>query len=125
MVIEEAIVQAVIAPHRRERWLQCLGSSERRAAFLDRLNHCSDLDPRYTRSVAADADGVGLLRSLGAPGICYLLSAAAELDGREMTLAEAIVAVERAGWGTLVGCIPGRPGYYFDECGERRMLLVR
>jgi hypothetical protein len=42
-----------------------------------------------------------------------------------MPLEEAVAAAEAGGWGTIVICIPRQLAYYFDECGERRALLVR
>jgi hypothetical protein len=54
-----------------------------------------------------------------------VLSGTPELDGREMPLVEAVWEAEAAGWGTLVGCVPGRLAYYYDETGLRRMLLER
>ena len=43
----------------------------------------------------------------------------------ELPLAEAVWEATAAGWGTLLGCVPGRLAYYYDECGLRRMLLER
>jgi hypothetical protein len=122
---EEATIRAFISPARRMRWLESLASAKRRRRFLDRLNHCGDIDERYARPLASNVDVVALLRARGAPATCYVLSATADLDGRELPLAEAVVEAELNGWGTIVSCLPGRLAYYYDECGERRMLLER
>jgi hypothetical protein len=122
---EEAIVRAFIASARRSRWLESLASSKRRPRMVDRLNHCQDLDDRYTTMLPSNADVVGVLRSRGAPATCYVLSCTAEIDGQVMALDEAVSAAELAGWGTIISCIPGRLAYYYDECGARRMLLER
>lgn len=120
------IVRAFVAPHRRSRWLASLGSAKRRRLFLDCLNHCTDLDPRYARPVPSNVDLVALLRSEGAPATCYVVSDVAAIDGREMPLAEAVAAAEAGGWGTIISCVPGRLGCYIDEAGTtRRLLLVR
>ena len=124
--MEEVIVRAFVAPHRRSRWLSSLGAAKRRRKFLDCLNHCADLDPRYAQPVASNVDVVALLRSRGAPATCYVVSDVAAIDGRELPLAEAVATAELAGWGTLISCIPGRLGCYLDEAGtKRRLLLVR
>jgi hypothetical protein len=126
VTVEEAIVRAFIAPHRRARWLFSLGSAKRRQRFLDCLNHCADLNPRYGQSVSSSADLVALLRAQGAPSLCHVVSAVASIDGREMSLVEAVAAAESAGWGTIISCIPGRLACYIDEAGTRwRLLLVR
>jgi hypothetical protein len=120
---EEATVRAFIVPHRRERWLEALASAKRRRRFLDRLNHCRDIDERYATPLAGGADVISLLRSRGAPANCYVLSDVADIDGREMPLAEAISRAELEGFGTLFSCIPGSLAYYHDERGARRLLL--
>lgn len=122
---EAAIIDAFIAPHRRERWRLSLDSDKRRCRFLDCLNHCRDLDPRYAQELASNADVLGLLKSHGAGDRCYVVSAATEIDGQELPLPDAIAAASHHGWGTIISCLPGRLAYYYDECGERRFLLVR
>jgi hypothetical protein len=122
---EEAIIRAFIAPHRRSRWLLLLESPKKRSKFLDRLNHCIDLDDRYTHALPSNANVVEVLRSHGAPSMCYILSDTAALDGREMPLAEAVPAVELAGWGSIISCISGKLAYFYDERGLRRSLLLR
>ena len=121
---EEAVVRAFIAPHYRARWLEALASAKRRRLFLDRLNHCRDLDGRYAKPLPTGSDVVGLLRSLGAPKDCYLLSDVANIDGRELPLAEAVRGTELGGFGTIVSCVPGCLAYYSDESGTRRRLLL-
>lgn len=122
---EEAVVRAFVAPARRGRWLEALADPARRSRFLDRLNHCPDFDPRFVTPVPGGVDVAALLRSRGAPPTCHALSAADDLDGRELPLEQAVAEVEKAGWGTVISCIPGRLAYYHDECGERRLLLER
>jgi hypothetical protein len=122
---EEAIIRAFIAPARRARWLQLLASPQRRSAFLDRLNHCRDIDERFATPLPSNADVVRLLRGRGAPETCYVISDTAENDGLQFSLEEAIERTIVGGWGTLVSCIPGKLAYYYDECGTRRMLLER
>ena len=122
---EEATIRAFIVRSRRPRWLESLASAERRPKFLDGLNHCRDLDERYACPLASSAEVLAMLTARGAPKTCYVLSDSAELDGKELPLAEALAEAEVHGWGTIVCCLPGRLAYYFDECGERRLLLER
>jgi len=122
---EEATIRAFVASPRRQRWLESLSVAKRRESFLDRLNHCRDIDERYATPLKAGVDIVASLSSLGAPATCYLISATASLDGKEMPLADGVAKSEMGGWGTIISCLPGRLAYYYDECGERRMLLKR
>jgi hypothetical protein len=114
-----------MVPARRTRWLESLASEKRRRRMLDRLNHCRDLDDRFATLLASNTDVVGLLRSRGAPRMCYILSDTGDIDGLRMPLDEAVLAAAQGGWGTILSCIPGRLAFYYDECGERRMLLER
>lgn len=122
---EEATIRAFISPPRRTRWLESLASAKRRRRFLDRLNHCWDLDERYAKLLSSNVDIVAVLMDHGAPTTCYVLSDTTALDGQELPLAEAVTEAELNGWGTIISCLPGRLAYYYDECGERRMLLER
>jgi len=93
--------------------------------MLDRLNHCRDLDSRFARSIPSKSNVQELLTAQNAPQTCYVVSANDEIDGREMELSDAIEQAKLGGWGTLIGCIPNRLAYYYDECGERQMILDR
>lgn len=73
----------------------------------------------------SNTDVAGLLRSQGAPAVCYALSDTPNLDGREMSAAEAVSAAEMGGWGTLISCVPGRLAYFCDELGTRRFIQER
>jgi hypothetical protein len=122
---EETTIRAFITPSRRIRWLDSIASLDRRSRFLDRLNHCCDLDARFTTILPSNTEIIRLLKQHGAAESCHLISAAASLDGLELPLAEAVSEVDQSGWATIVCCVPGRLAYYHDECGERRVLLER
>jgi hypothetical protein len=123
---EEATIRAFIASPRRDRWLQKLASSKHRRSFLDRLNHCSDIETRYATALPSRADAVAVLQSRGAPASCYVISDIVAIDNRELALADAIDQAELGGFGTLICCVPGRLAYYIDEAGsERRLMLER
>ena len=124
--LEQATIRAFFVPARRTRWLESLDSKKRRRAILGRLNHCYDLDERFATPLAPNVNVVAVLRSLGAPDTCYVISSIAAIDGREMPLEEAVYQAGAGGWGTLISCISGRLAYYSDEAGtKRRMLLSR
>jgi hypothetical protein len=56
---EGAVVRAFIVPARRARWLEALTDPARRWRFLDRLNHCPDLDPRFVPPERAASNSNG------------------------------------------------------------------
>ena len=122
---EESLIRSFIEPERRPRWLQSLQSAKKRGRILDRLNHCRDLDVRFTVALPSNVHVQDMLTARNAPKTCYVLSANDDIDGREMELSDAIEQAKLGGWGTLIGCIPNRLAYYYDECGERQMILER
>jgi hypothetical protein len=122
---EEATIRAFIARDRRTRWLDALASPKRRSKFLDRLNHCRDFDERYATELDSDADVLTMLKSLGAPETCCLISDTPHLDGKELPIGEAVADVEQYGGGTLVCCLPGHLAFFYGENGEQRLLLQR
>ena len=65
------------------------------------------------------------MRKRGAPSTCYVLAADSKLDGREMTLGEALIAIIGMGSGAFVSCIPGVLGFYEYEGIKSSYLLSR
>ena len=111
---------------RRVRTLFELGP-KRRKDVRALLDHAIELDPRYCRhltgseSLASAVDQ--LLRSLGAPETCFVISANENLDGREMLLADAVAAVSGGYSGAFLSCIPGKLGYFEYEDIKSAYLL--
>ena len=121
---DETLISAFIAPEKRNRYKEKL-SSQTRSRFLDRLNHSLDLDERFITWLKSNSDIYQILVSKGAPSTCYLMSAAPEIDQKELPLKEAIEKIDFYSWGTLLSAIPGKLAYYHDEWGERRGILER
>ena len=121
---DAATIQAFVIKEKKQRYLEMLANSKKRAKFLDGLNHCSDLDERFTTPVCWH-DAIDELRKRGAPDRCHIISSINEFDGIDLPLAAALLWVEQQGWGTIICCIPGQLAYYYDECGFRRLILER
>jgi len=122
---KKAIIRAFICPLRRRRWLESLASSKQHNQMLDRLNHCRDIDERFSTMLPSNANVIAILKAHGAAATCYVLSDSPELDGQEMSLDAALEQAAMNGFGTIISCLPGHLAYYYDECGERCMLLER
>jgi hypothetical protein len=77
------------------------------------------LDPRYIVPIAPREQHVPeilrLLKTKGAPEICYALSEDDDLDGKEFVLADALKEIVGRGIGTFLSCIPGKLAYFEDE----------
>ncbi len=93
------------------------------------LDHSIELDARYyhhlTGSDASPAAVGRLLRSLGAPHSCFVISSDARIDGKELSLGQAIDAVSAGFFGAFLSCIPGRLGYFGYEDMKSAYLLRR
>ncbi len=101
----------------------------RRRDVRDLLDHSVRLDPRFCRHLIGGDVLPGAvesaLRTRDAPATCYIVAANSDLDGREMSLGEALAAVIGMGGGAFVSCIPGRLAVY--QYGEMKSsyLLAR
>lgn len=126
---EESLIRAFLLPERRARLLALLASPKRRRKLTAGLAHFAALDPRFATRIdparQSSAAILALLRERGAPPTCFLLSESADLDGREMPLADALNAVVGRGMGTLISCLPGRLGYYEGEEPGEGYVLAR
>lgn len=128
--IEARIVRAFIVAARREKYLEALPNPKRRSRVLDRLNHhIDDIDSKYRISVSPEHHTSSaiekLLRSRGASSLCYVMSSSTRLDGREMSLADALKDVVGYQMGTLISCIPGQLAFYESEELKTRYILER
>ena len=123
---ELALVNAFIAPHKRERYSGFVRSPKARPKFIDALHHLNDIDlaavVELPHGLETPAGVLHELRRLGASGSCYLVSVDRRLDQTAMELEEAISRVVE---GTIVSCIPGRLAWYEGEPPKNRFILFR
>jgi len=93
------------------------------------LDHFSDLDPRYVKSISPNEQTIKAIASLlekkGASSLCHLISSNLEIDNQDMILDEALGKVLGEGMGTFISCIPGRLAYFEGEDENERLLLER
>ena len=120
---EEALIKAFIVNAKHKRMISLLANPKRRDDVLRNLGHFRDLDPRWAHRFAPPLHNPSsieqLLRSKGAPSICYAISEDRLMDGRLLPLNEALLAVVgQLGFGTFISCIPGKLGYFEDEDGR-------
>jgi hypothetical protein len=119
--IEQALVDAFVQKERRERTLFELQSEKRRQDFFQKLDHRYEtvLDPTLMHQIPppnSSAEGaLLLLRKLGAPNRCYVLSQMSELDAVELPLHEALTRVVGMGLSSIISCIHGKLAYFEAE----------
>ncbi len=123
---EKSFFEAFASAAKRQRYADLLGSKRGRKKVLDSLDHFhfNNLDPRFCRKLAPrEGHTVAIeqmLKRLGAPAVCYVMSSWREIDGREMDLLGALQATVGRGIGTIISCLPGALAYFeSEERGEQ------
>jgi len=116
---ERQLIRSFFLPQRQERYLGFVANPRRRKDIISQLAHFKHLDPRWTIPVPANSrlrpELLKLLKSMGAPDKCWAISELRELDGKEVSLSEALGEILGRGIGTFLSCIPGRLAYFEDE----------
>jgi hypothetical protein len=113
---------------REERWRQVFSRPAGRKKFLNRLYHENDIDPKCMVPIThleRSAENVyRKLKSLGAPGLCHIISARQAIDGKSLPLKTALdLAVDLEG--TIICCIPGKLAYFRSEERNGHYLLMK
>lgn len=102
---ETELMRTSAVASKRDRYVELLGTRKGREKVRLSLDHFGDLSPeRCARIGAGDqtpATIASLLRGLGAPATCYILSSNEGLDGREMLLGDALEAIVGTGSGSF------------------------
>ncbi len=129
MDADEAVIRTFVDPAREERLIRFLSSPADRERLRQEIGHLRELHPSYRQPVPPDRQTPEeierLLRTLGAPDRCHLLSEDAELDGLELDLRDGIEWVFGSGMATFVSCIPGRLAYFEGHSPTDRYVLER
>ena len=122
------LLRPFLASRWRSRYDKLRLGSRQRTELNNNLAHRYDevLDWRYARPAVAAALEQEL-RRLGAAGVCYCLCDGHELDGREVSLGEALAALRGRGPVLLV-CRPGVLAYFepeYESGAGRRYIIQR
>ena len=124
---ERQLIRAFILPERQDRYMELLARPKRRRDITDALAHFKHVDMRYAVPIPPRQqhapDILQVLKSKGAPETCYALSEDSELDGKEISLRNALASIVGYGMGTFLSCIPGKLAYFEDE--DQRWILER
>jgi hypothetical protein len=126
---EEELIRSFIMPTKRQRYLDFVSKPKTRQKFLCELAHFKSLDPRYLLAIPPSKqhpkDIAQILTDKGAPTLCWVTSEDRRLDGKEMSLLEALGDVVGRQMGTFLSCIPGRLAYFEGEDMGFRWILER
>lgn len=129
MTPEQALFHAFVVPAKRQRYTELVETKRGRDKICFSLDHFRDLDPRFCRRIDPAEHNVPdilrILKSLGAPSDCYVISSDKELDKRQMDLREALNEVVGRGQGTFISCVPGELAYFEGEERKERYVCHR
>ena len=130
-VHEESLIKSFFLPGRQKRALIQLASNRKRAQFLNRLPNLGFdyLEERFVKSLPVEKQSVSsifnILKSVGAPKSCYIISKWKDIDCREMPLIDALTKIYNSGVGTIISSIPGQLAYYEGEKADMRYILIK
>lgn len=129
-VHEEAVVRAFMVKDKQERSLYLLSRPDRRRKFTDGLAHFKWLDMRFAQQIPAStahtaAELISLMRRKGAGKVVWIISEYAPIDGREMSLEDAMEQTWDLCRGTILSCIPGKLAFFRGEEMRSEYLLER
>ena len=112
---------------RRLKALFDLGEKRRREV-RSLLHHAIRLDARYCKKLPGGDQFAPrieeILRQRGAPETCFVIAVDPTLDGRILTLREALEAIIGSSNGAFVSSIPGKLGYFeYEDASSGRLLF--
>jgi hypothetical protein len=101
----------------------------RRDRLRQDLPHFPHLDDRFVLRVPAaeqNAEAIAsVLKRLGSPDRCLVVSEASDIDGVSFPLKEALNRVVGAGFGSFISCVPGELAFFEGEGPNNRCVLRR
>lgn len=129
MTHEEAFAKAFLPSEKRARFIQYLSQPKRRKEMLTQLDHHLPYAPAFATEVSGAQDFPDelekLLQGQGAGPTCYVIAHGLKVDGRELPLREALLAICMSPRGAILSCLPGRLAYYRPAAPRPGVLLVR
>ena len=120
---ENTLISLAIERSQRARYRELLSNPKKRVRLLDKLNHSPPLDERWTTWYSSFTKAINAVEIRPTTEV-FLLSDAAELDGKTMPFSKAIEEVPSAGWGTIIGISP-KLALYYGEQGERSAVIQK
>lgn len=125
---EISLIQAFTLKERQERYLNLISTKKGRIKFRTYLSHFKDLNLKYCKVniINQDANEVyNILKSKGAPELCYIISEHDQYDQKIVPLSRAIMLLFSSGISYFISCIPGQLAYYEGEEVNQKFILFK
>lgn len=112
---EQAFVSVFVVAEKRARYAEFLPKPKRRVEVTKRFSHFFDFVPELAGRVPRDSDLVALLRKRGTGDVVHVIGGKEGLDGKDLTLEDAIDRAMTDPNGVVISCIPGRLALLVQE----------
>jgi hypothetical protein len=113
------IIKTFVTKERQQRYINLISTKKGRAKFRLYIAHFQDIDKHFcsllTPSIKIPNNLLDLLKSKGAPDICYIISENSKYDQKELQLQDAVNKLFHSGIAYFLSCIPGNLAYYEGE----------
>jgi len=124
---EYQTIRSFVSRQKRARYLEFVADSRTRTKFTHALAHFRDIDTRYKRPIPSSRQNPKeierILKAKGAFAFCHAITENPDLDGKDISLEEALEEIVGRGMGAILSCIPGRLA--FMETEDERFILER
>jgi hypothetical protein len=122
---ELLLIKTFVTKERQERYLNLIATEKGRKKFRTYLSHFSDLNDKYCipHSLVSYPQLYDLLKSEGAPDVCYVISENSKYDLKTLPIMDATKQLFNSGIAFFLSCVPGRLVYYEGEDSTRRFVL--
>lgn len=127
MLHEESLINSFILKERQGRYTNLISTSKGRKKFRTYIAHFKDLNKNKCTLIDCEdfVQLYHLLKSKGAPDICYIISEHSNYDMQNLSLLLAIKSLFNSGISYFLSCIPGKLVYYEGEERNQKILLLK
>ena len=127
-ICEEKFIQSFILKEKQDRLMSFAKNIKNRKKFSSSLVHSKNINGKYIQHIPSENQTASriemLLKQMGAPDICYVISEHTRMDKMQSDLSSILSQVVGSGMSSVICCIPGKLAYYEgEERGERYLLI--
>jgi hypothetical protein len=123
---ELLLFKTFVIKQRQDRYINLIATDKGRKKLRSYIAHFEDIESKYStplHSLKTNQGLVDLLKSEGAPPICYIIAENSKYDMKSLPLTDAITQLFNSGMAFFLSCIPGKLAYYEGENSSKRLLL--
>lgn len=128
MLHELLLISSFVLKERQERYKNLIATSKGRKKFRAYIAHFKDFNSKDYTPLNNCQDFLQLyylLKSKGAPDLCYIISEHSDYDMQDLPLLQATENLFNSGVSYFLSCIPGKLVYYEGEEFNKKILLSK